>query len=115
MNGAIQEGSDAISDQPRQDHLIRDQQLRDSLYESMFTFTKGSTVLPKLFGGFQYSTAPSTSQAPLLNRAAAKAVLSDLPGDPVVLLLDTLVMVAQSHDGRHITWRELASVKLGVS
>ncbi|GAA2666529.1 hypothetical protein GCM10010400_28870 [Streptomyces aculeolatus] len=57
--------------------------------------------------------AYGTSQAPQLNRAAAKALLSDLPGDPVVLRLDTLIMVAQSHDRRHITWRELGSVKLG--
>ena len=78
----------------------------------MCTFPKGSTV-SELFGGFQYPTTPSTSDAPQLNRAAAKALLSDLPGDPVVLLLDTLIMVAQSHDRRHITWRQLASVKLG--
>ncbi|WP_181785316.1 2'-5' RNA ligase family protein [Streptomyces phytophilus] len=59
------------------------------------------------------SLAYGTSQAPLLNRAQAKVVLSDLPGDPVALRLDTLTLVAQSHDRRYITWRELASVKLG--
>lgn len=47
------------------------------------------------------------------DRAAMKAMLSDLPGEPVTIRAARLSLVAQSHDRRHITWRLLEEVPLG--
>ncbi|MFE7113198.1 2'-5' RNA ligase family protein [Streptomyces sp. NPDC057575] len=46
-------------------------------------------------------------------RQTMKVLLSDHPGEPVVLRADTLVLVSQSHDRKFITWERLAEVKLG--
>ncbi|MFB8413617.1 2'-5' RNA ligase family protein [Streptomyces albidoflavus] len=51
----------------------------------------------------------------LADRGALKVVLSDLPGDPVVLPVTTLTLVAEWHDRREIRWDVLAEVPLGGS
>ncbi|MFD8822088.1 2'-5' RNA ligase family protein [Streptomyces sp. NPDC059605] len=48
------------------------------------------------------------------DRQAIKVALSDHPGEPVTLRASTLVLVAQRHDRRHITWDRLADVRLGT-
>ncbi|MEU4507584.1 2'-5' RNA ligase family protein [Streptomyces sp. NPDC024089] len=49
------------------------------------------------------------------DRQAMKVLLSDHPGQPVVLRADRITLVAQSHDLQHITWEHLADVTLGGS
>jgi hypothetical protein len=46
------------------------------------------------------------------NQQSVKALLSDHPGQPVVLRADSISLVAQSHDRQHITWEHLANVRL---
>lgn len=47
------------------------------------------------------------------DRLSMKALLSDLPVGPVTLPVTRLSLVAQSHDGRHITWTHLGDAVLG--
>ncbi|MFE7113120.1 2'-5' RNA ligase family protein [Streptomyces sp. NPDC057575] len=49
------------------------------------------------------------------DRQAMKVLLSDHPGQPVVLRADTITLVAQRHDRQNITWEHLADVTLGGS
>lgn len=49
----------------------------------------------------------------LADRSVLKAALSDLPGEPVILPVATLTLVAEWHDHREITWDVLAEVPLG--
>ncbi|NXY95811.1 hypothetical protein HYE82_15705 [Streptomyces sp. BR123] len=49
------------------------------------------------------------------DRSAIKVALSDVQDGPVTLTVDRMALVAQSHDGRHITWEHLADVSLGGS
>lgn len=49
------------------------------------------------------------------DRVALKRDLSDHPGEPVTLTVDQLVLVAQVHDRRHITWTPMATAPLGRS
>ncbi|MFH9426287.1 2'-5' RNA ligase family protein [Streptomyces sp. NPDC017529] len=46
------------------------------------------------------------------NRQAMKSLLSDHPGEPVVLRAEKISLVAQSHDRRHITWQHIADASL---
>ncbi|MFE7573099.1 hypothetical protein ACFU76_40290 [Streptomyces sp. NPDC057539] len=42
-----------------------------------------------------------------------KILLSDHPGEPVVLRAERLALVAQSHDRQFITWKHITDVPLG--
>ncbi|MFD8851855.1 2'-5' RNA ligase family protein [Streptomyces sp. NPDC059604] len=48
------------------------------------------------------------------SRQAMKILLSDHPGEPVVLRATTISLVAQRHDRRHITWDHITDVTLGT-
>lgn len=53
------------------------------------------------------------TDAHLADRRALKVLLSDLPGEPVTVPVDTLTLVAEWHDRREIMWDVLAEVPLG--
>jgi 2'-5' RNA ligase len=55
-----------------------------------------------------YSTGTSGRHAQI------EAWPSDHRADPVTFTIDRVTVVAQSHDGREITWRPLAEVPLGT-
>ncbi|WP_158673890.1 2'-5' RNA ligase family protein [Streptomyces klenkii] len=61
------------------------------------------------------SVAYAGRQAAHADRTALKALLSDIPAGPVSFHVDRLHLVAQSHDGRQITWRPVTTVLLGES
>ncbi|MEY9938674.1 2'-5' RNA ligase family protein [Streptacidiphilus sp. MAP5-3] len=52
---------------------------------------------------------------PVPDRRDMKAWLSDCPTQPVTFTAENISLVAQSHDGREITWRHVASVPLGTA
>ncbi|MFD7667746.1 2'-5' RNA ligase family protein [Streptomyces sp. NPDC059788] len=47
------------------------------------------------------------------NRQTMKRLMSDHPGEPVVVRAEKISLVAQSHDRRHITWQHIANASLG--
>lgn len=60
------------------------------------------------------SHAYAGAEGHLADRGALKVVLSDLPGESVILPVTTLTLVAEWHDRREIRWDVLAEVKLGA-
>lgn len=62
---------------------------------------------------YPHATIAYVAGPQVLDRAAVKAIVSDVPGEPVTVRLDRLTAVAQWHDRRHITWRPVAEVPLG--
>jgi 2'-5' RNA ligase len=59
------------------------------------------------------SLAYAGEDAELADRQALKMWLSDHGPEPVTLRAEKLSLVAQWHDGRHITWDHIADVPLG--
>lgn len=60
------------------------------------------------------SLAYGTGGAVRADRHTMKVLMSDHPGEPVVLRAERISLVAQVHDRRHITWEHIADVPLGA-